>query len=133
MTRFLATTLALAIAVTAWLPRRVSAAPAVDDGSEPPTGRGLIIAGGVVGGVGIATMIPGIVFLALGRSSREGLGSFLGGVLLGVGSIALVTGTGLLVPGLVRRHRHREYVDAMRARASGPRLWPAPGGFVVRF
>jgi hypothetical protein len=130
--------IAIALVMEVSVPSRVRAAPADSTGDRPPDGRGLIVSGSVVMGVGMVAVIPGVVMLIAGRGSREGLASAIGGLLVGVGGVFVATGTGLLVPGLVRRRRYREY-HANRLEASfglvptGQRASIGPGGFALRF
>lgn len=133
----LAPVVAIALLSQTSLPSEAWAAPAPSS-DPPPTGRGLIISGSVVLGVGLAAMIPGVVMMIMYRGSREGYGSAIGAMILGAGGVFVLTGTGLLVPGLVRRHRYREWqADPMNS-AFGfapvhPRMSFGPGGFVLRF
>lgn len=101
---------------------------AADD--APPTGRGLMISGGIVGGVGVALLVPGIVFVVSGRTSREGLASGIGWMLTGTGLAFVAAGTGLLVPGVIRHRRHQAW---QAEHATSSRFGPAPGGFAIRF
>jgi hypothetical protein len=97
----------------------------------PPSGRGLMISGGIVGGIGVAMLVPGVVFLVTGRTSREGLATAIGAMLTGVGVACIGAGTGLLVPGVMRHRRHQAW-QAEQA-TTGDRVGPAPGGFILRF
>ncbi len=127
--------LAVVVALAVASPGRALAEPAADETSEPPpTGRGLIISGSIVGGAGILMLVPGIVFVVSGRNSREGLASAIGWMLTGVGLAFVATGTGLLVPGVRRNREFRAWKRSqMAAFGSTDRVAPAPGGFVLRF
>lgn len=126
------TGLSLVLALALAAPHRAHAAPSED---PPPTGRGLIISGSIVGGLGISALVPGIVFLITGRTSREGLATAIGVLLTSVGVIAVGTGAGLLAPGIVRKRRYEAWkADSSTAFATPVgRIGPAPRGFVLRF
>ncbi len=126
------TVVSVALALGLAAPTSVSAAPPSD---PPPTGRGLIISGSIVGGLGVAALVPGVVFLITGRNSREGLASAIGAILTTVGVIGVGTGVGLLAPGIIRHRRYQDWkassTDAAAARVG--RIGVAPGGLVFRF
>jgi hypothetical protein len=136
--RSLAATFSLAWLMALSMPSRARAAAADVLGDPPPTGRGLIISGSLMLGVSVATIVPGVVMLITGRHSREGLATAIGVFLVGAGGLFAATGTGLLVPGIVRNRRYREYrtgqADASWNLAPlGPRGAIGPGGAVLRF
>lgn len=122
----------LVLALSLAAPNRAQAASSED---PPPTGRGLIISGSIVGGLGVAALVPGIVFLITGRTSREGLATAIGVLLTSVGVIGVGTGAGLLAPGIVRKRRYDDWkADSSSALATPVgRIGLAPGGLVLRF
>lgn len=109
-----------------------------------PPGRGLVIAGAVSTGVGVAVAAVGITFLGLdGRPFRSrcnpdaaGVCQFEyettvgGAIATGVGAAALAAGVGMLATGLVRGKRASR---ATPSDASAQRVRLLPGRIGLRF
>ncbi|MGH1343056.1 MAG: hypothetical protein ACRBN8_15960 [Nannocystales bacterium] len=123
-------------------PEAAPAPPPTDTGSQQPanTGRGLIIAGAVVTGLGGAGLIGGGVFQALSSSSSNRVDSAptaerrdeleeaavreatIGDALLISGAVLVAVGLPTLIVGLVRRKKARAVA-----------FTPTVGGFTLRF
>lgn len=75
--------------------------------AEPENGRGMLVGGALLSGVGLPTLITGLVILKPGRT-LEGdaiyVAQIWGGSFIGAGLLSLAVGVPLLVVG-VRRHK----------------------------